>query len=63
MAKYKYHYVFYIYDEFLGVLRVLDTAQDSFMLWALKQKYSLLRNLITIKKQRITKAEWKARYC
>ena len=60
---YKYHYVLYIYDEFLGTPRILDTAQDSFMLWALKQKYSTMRNLITIKKQRISKDEWKRRYC
>ena len=61
--KYKYHYVFYMLNELYGNYMEIDTAQDKFMLWCLEQKYFHSRHIITIKKVRITKEEWKRRYC
>ena len=59
---YKYHYE--IYKS--GVL--YDSVQDSFMLWVAKQwliKYWGLEHYknFSFKKKRISKEDWKARYC
>lgn len=62
MGRYKYHWV---------VMRhgiVYDYAQDTFMLqaikhWLLEHRGIENYNTFTFKKVRISKEEWKRRYC
>lgn len=62
---YKYHYEIYKLNSYLGRWELIDTAQDKFMLDCLKEKYCALlpTNQLSYKKVRISKEEWKKRYC
>ena len=65
MKKYKYHYVIYKANSYFGYWEEIDTAQDKFMLCCLKEKYCALFSQVQLrwKKERISKEDWKRRYC
>lgn len=61
-GQFKYHYVFYVKDKLYGVSMVA-TAQDKFMFDLMKHDYIHSPQFAFYKRERITKEEWKRRYC